>query len=360
MTSPPPFRIGLVEDDPQIQRFLRTALEAHGYELLLAGSVSEGLQLAALRQPAMMIIDLGLPDASGLTLIRRLREWFERPILVLSARHLESDKVGALDLGADDYLTKPFGIGELLARIRVAERHLQRAEGGRPEARIDLGKVQIDLGAHRVLRDGSDVHLTPIEFELLATLARNRGKVLTHRQLLKEVWGPAHVESPQYLRTFMRSLRSKVEMDPSRPQLLLTEVGVGYRCTDEVPAPADPPTVPRSALRRGRDGSPARPWWQSMSLLSGAPIRYIGPAADRQPPLRAEDDEGTPRRHRAPHPPMVDPGRDLHAGLGGGRRRAGIRGHRLAVRSHRGRARAAAMDGRPGAAGQRGDGACGG
>lgn len=233
MTAAPSFRIGLVEDDPQIQRFLRTALEAHGYELLVAGSVAEGLQLAALRQPSMMIVDLGLPDASGLTLIARLREWYERPILVLSARQLESDKVGALDLGADDYLAKPFGIGELLARIRVAERHVQRSAVAGTESCIDIGPLRIDLAAHRVLRDGIDVHLTPIEFNLLALLARHRGKVLTHRQLLKDVWGPAHLESPQYLRTFMRSLRAKIEADPARPRLLITEVGVGYRCVDE-------------------------------------------------------------------------------------------------------------------------------
>jgi two-component system KDP operon response regulator KdpE len=222
----------LVEDDPQIQRFLATALEAHGYELLVADTGAEGLRMAALRQPGIVVVDLGLPDISGLEVIRRLREWYQRPILVLSARQHESDKVAALDLGADDYLTKPFGIGELLARLRVAARHLHQAAGAQVEARIELGPLLVDLEARRVSRDGKDLHLTPIEYKLLSTLARHRGKVLTHRQLLREVWGPAHVESPQYLRTFMRTLRGKIEPDPTRPQLLRTDVGVGYRLVD--------------------------------------------------------------------------------------------------------------------------------
>jgi len=222
----------LVEDDPQIQRFLATALDAHGYSLLIAGTGNEGLQLAATRQPDILIVDLGLPDISGLDVIRRAREWFSQPIIVLSARDKETDKVAALDLGADDYLTKPFGIGELLARLRVAERHLS-GRNAPDSARIDLGNIAIDLAAHRVQRDGADIHLTPIEYQLLTTLARHRGKVLTHRQLLREVWGAAHVESPQYLRIYMRALRRKIEPDPTRPRLLLTEVGVGYRLADE-------------------------------------------------------------------------------------------------------------------------------
>ena len=224
--------IVLVEDDPQIQRFLTTALGAHGYELVGAATGAEGLRLAALRQPGLVIVDLGLPDLGGLDVIARLREWYERPILVLSARARENDKVAALDLGADDYLTKPFGIGELLARIRVAERHLQRANGAKAESRIEIGALAIDLDARRVSRDGADVHLTPIEYRLLVALARHRGKVLTHRQLLREVWGAGQLESLQYLRTFMRTLRAKVEADPTRPAILLTEVGVGYRCAD--------------------------------------------------------------------------------------------------------------------------------
>jgi two-component system KDP operon response regulator KdpE len=223
----------LIEDDPQIQRFLATALEAHGYALSIAGTGNEGVQLAATRQPDILIVDLGLPDISGLDVIQRVREWYARPIIVLSARDKETDKVAALDLGADDYLTKPFGIGELLARLRVAERHLSGQAGAPADARITIGDVSLDLAAHRVQRNGADVHLTPIEFQLLATLARHRGKVMTHRQLLREVWGAAHVESPQYLRIYMRALRRKIEADPARPRLLQTEVGVGYRLVDD-------------------------------------------------------------------------------------------------------------------------------
>ena len=222
----------LIEDDPQIQRFLTTALEAHGYALRIASTGNEGLQLAALHQPDIAIVDIGLPDISGLQVIQRLREWFKQPILVLSARDRENDKVGALDLGADDYLTKPFGIGELLARLRVMERHrVGRSDAGEV-ARIEIGNILIDLAARRVLRDGHDIHLTPIEYQLLTTMAKHRGKVLTHRHLLSEVWGAAHTESPQYLRIYMRALRHKIETDPAQPRYLLTEIGVGYRLVD--------------------------------------------------------------------------------------------------------------------------------
>ena len=231
--STPRANLLLVEDDPQIQRFLTTALEAHSYNLVVASTGKEGLQLAATRQPDILIVDLGLPDMSGLEVIQRAREWYARPIIVLSARDKETDKVAALDLGADDYLTKPFGIGELLARLRVAERHLAGRDAAADGARIEIGNIAIDLAAHRVMRDGADIHLTPIEYQLLTTLARHRGKVLTHRQLLREVWGAAHVESPQYLRIYMRALRRKIETDPAQPRLLLTEVGVGYRLVDE-------------------------------------------------------------------------------------------------------------------------------
>ena len=231
--STPRANLLVIEDDPQIQRFLATALEAHGYALCEARTGNEGLALAATRQPDILIVDLGLPDISGLEVIQRVREWYARPIIVLSARDKETDKVAALDLGADDYLTKPFGIGELLARLRVAERHLSVQNGAPAEAVVRIGEVTVDLAAHRVQRSGTDIHLTPIEYQLLTTLARHRGKVLTHRQLLREVWGVAHVESPQYLRIYMRALRRKIEADPARPRWLLTEVGVGYRLADE-------------------------------------------------------------------------------------------------------------------------------
>jgi len=223
----------VIEDDPQIQRFLATALDAHGYALTSASTGNEGVQAAATRQPDIVIVDLGLPDISGLDVIQRLREWFERPIIVLSARDKETDKVAALDLGADDYLTKPFGIGELLARLRVAERHLSARSGTPGDAIVHIGDVAIDLSAHVVTRNGAELHLTPIEYQLLTTLVRHRGKVLTHRQLLREVWGAAHVESPQYLRIYMRALRQKIEADPARPRWLLTEIGVGYRLADD-------------------------------------------------------------------------------------------------------------------------------
>jgi len=231
--SGPRATVLVIEDDPQIARFLATALDAHGYALHVAANGQGGLREAALRQPDIVIVDLGLPDISGLDVIARLREWFTRSIIVLSARSRETDKVGALDLGADDYLTKPFGIGELLARLRVAERHRAKNENAEPEARIETGDLIVDLAARRVQRAGTDVHLTPIEYRLLAALARHRGKVLTHRQLLTEVWGAAHVESPHYLRIYLRALRHKIEADPAQPKHLLTEVGVGYRFADE-------------------------------------------------------------------------------------------------------------------------------
>jgi two-component system KDP operon response regulator KdpE len=223
----------VIEDDPQIQRFLAAALEAHGYAIEIAATGAEGLRLAALRQPQIAIVDLGLPDTSGLDVIARLREWYAQPILVLSARSREGDKIAALDTGADDYLTKPFGVGELLARLRVALRHVSERAAAVPAAKIEIGRLSIDLAAHRVQRDHTDIHLTPIEYKLLTALAQHRGKVLTHRHLLREVWGAAHVESPQYLRIYMRTLRRKIEIDPARPQWLLTEIGVGYRLADE-------------------------------------------------------------------------------------------------------------------------------
>ncbi len=231
MNEPSP-GIVLIEDDPQIRRFLVAALEVHGYQVHEAPTAAEGLRLVAARQPDLVILDLGLPDLGGLEVIRRLREWYARPILVLSARTREQDKVAALDLGADDYLTKPFGIDELLARLRVALRHLAGRQTGDAGGRIEAGNLVIDAAARRVTKGGTDVHLTPREYQLLLALASQRGRVLTHRQLLREVWGPAHVESTHYLRIYMRALRAKIEEDPARPRWLLTEIGVGYRFAD--------------------------------------------------------------------------------------------------------------------------------
>jgi two-component system KDP operon response regulator KdpE len=225
-------KVLVIEDDPQIQRFLAAALESHNYAPEFAGDGNEGLRLATLHQPDIVILDLGLPDISGLDLIARLRNWYTRPILVLSARSREADKVGALDLGADDYLTKPFGVPELLARLRVAERHVALRGAADEQALVQIGKLSVDRSARRVQLDGADVHLTPLEFKLLSILVQNRGKVVTHRQLLREVWGAAHVESPQYLRIYMRTLREKIEPEPAKPRYLLTEVGVGYRLVE--------------------------------------------------------------------------------------------------------------------------------
>jgi two-component system KDP operon response regulator KdpE len=223
-------KILVIEDDPQIRHFLAAALESHGYAADFAGVAAEGLRLAAARQPDIVIVDLGLPDMSGLEVIARLRKWYTRPVLVLSARSQEADKVAALDAGADDYLTKPFGVPELLARLRVAERHIAlRAVPDAEQAQVQIGRLCVDLAARHVQLDGVDVHLTPLEYRLLSTLIQHRGKVMTHRQLLREVWGTAHVESPQYLRIYMRALRAKIEPEPARPRYLLTEIGVGYR-----------------------------------------------------------------------------------------------------------------------------------
>jgi two-component system KDP operon response regulator KdpE len=231
----PSINVLVIEDDPQIRRFLAAALEAHGYAPEFADNGTEGLRLATLRLPDIVIVDLGLPDMPGLDVIARLRSWYARPILVLSARSLEADKVTALDNGADDYLTKPFGVGELLARLRVAQRHAAASAAESPATRIEIGALVIDLAALRVQRDGNDIHLTPIEYKLLTTLVRHRGKVMTHRQLLREVWGATHVESPHYLRIYLRALRHKIEPEPARPRYLLTEVGVGYRFADALP-----------------------------------------------------------------------------------------------------------------------------
>lgn len=217
----------IVEDEPQIRRFVRAALEAEQCLVHEADSAARGLVEAGTRKPDLLVLDLGLPDRDGVDLVRDLRVWSGMPILVLSARSGEQDKVAALDAGADDYLTKPFGIPELLARVRALLRRAHR--GGDAPPVISFGEVRVDLAQRSVLRAGEPVHLTPIEYRLLCLLLANAGRVLTHRQLLREVWGPSHVEHAHYLRVYMAGLRRKLEADPALPQHLRTETGVGYR-----------------------------------------------------------------------------------------------------------------------------------
>ncbi|MFZ1376158.1 MAG: response regulator [Geothrix sp.] len=221
----------LVEDEPQMRRFLRVALEGSGYRYLEAGTGQEGLALAVQHRPEAILLDLGLPDMDGLDLVTRLREWSRIPVIVISARGQETDKVGALDAGADDYLTKPFGTRELLARVRVALRHAGPEAQQEPVFVLDHWRV--DLAKRQVLVDGKEVHLTPLEYSLFTTLIRHAGKVVTHRQLLKEVWGGAAGAQPLYLRVYMTQLRHKLEAEPSRPKYLQTEPGVGYRLRTE-------------------------------------------------------------------------------------------------------------------------------
>jgi two-component system KDP operon response regulator KdpE len=221
----------LIEDEPQIRRFLRATLGSSGYRLHEATSGEDGLIEAATRQPDVVILDLGLPDIDGLQVIRRLREWSTVPIIVLSARGQEGDKVAALDAGADDYVSKPFAVGELLARLRVALRHAAVGESGEPT--FTVAGLRVDQVKRLVQMDGKDVHLTPIEYRLLTTLVRHAGRVVSQRQLLKDVWGPAHTDQAHYLRVYMGTLRRKLEQDPARPRYLLTEPGVGYRLAAE-------------------------------------------------------------------------------------------------------------------------------
>ena len=218
----------VVEDEPQSRRFVRSALEAEGWQVFEAGTLKQGLVEAGTRRPDLVVLDLGLPDGDGVDYLRDLRGWSSVPVIVLSARSDETDKIAALDAGADDYLTKPFGVGELMARVRVAlRRGLGAGDAGSPL--FQFGSVEVDRVARRVLRSGAPVHLTPIEYRLLGHLIANAGKVLTHRQLLKAVWGPAHVEQSHYLRVYMGNLRQKLEDDPAQPKHLITETAVGYR-----------------------------------------------------------------------------------------------------------------------------------
>ena len=218
----------VVEDERQIRRFVRTALEEDGCQVHEAETASRGLTEAGTRKPDLVILDLGLPDRDGVDFIRDLRSWSSVPVIVLSARSGEEDKIAALDAGADDYLTKPFGVGELRARVRalLRRRGLQGEGSGQV---VEFGAARMDLISRVVTRGGEEVRLTPIEYRLLAYLVANAGKVLTHRQLLREVWGPSHGDSPHYLRVYMGNLRKKLEADPARPRHLLTESGLGYR-----------------------------------------------------------------------------------------------------------------------------------
>lgn len=221
----------IVEDEQPIRRFLKASLSNEGYRISEAVSGEEGLRLASSQPPDLVILDLGLPDLDGQEVLKRLREWYRSPIIILSARDQEPQKIKALDGGADDYVTKPFGIGELLARMRTALRHAQRS--GPEDTTITVGDIRVDLSARLVHRKDEEVHLTPLEYKLLATLARHAGKVLTHRFLLREVWGPQDAQENHYLRVFVASLRRKLEEDPAQPRYILTEQGVGYRFAAE-------------------------------------------------------------------------------------------------------------------------------
>ena len=224
----------VIEDEPQIRRFVRSALEAEGWQVFEADTMKKGLTEAGTRQPDLLVLDLGLPDGDGLDLIRDVRGWSAVPIIVLSARVDETDKIAALDAGADDYLTKPFGVGELLARVRANLRRPRAAAAdGRSSDAVDpvfrFGDVVVDRQARLVRRSDVEVHLTPTEYRLLGVLMANAGRVLTHRQLLREVWGPSHADQSHYLRIYMGHLRQKLEADPAQPMHLLTETAVGYR-----------------------------------------------------------------------------------------------------------------------------------
>jgi two-component system KDP operon response regulator KdpE len=223
----------IVEDELPIRRFLRTSLGLEEYRLVEAETGQQAIRVAAQQPPDLIILDLGLPDVDGQDVLRQLREWLKAPIIILSARDQEKQKVTALDHGADDYLTKPFGTAELLARIRVALRHASKSGSDADSSVFTTGDLKVDLSDRRVFVKGEEVHLTPLEYKLLTTLVKHAGKVLTHRFLLNEIWGPLHARETHYLRVFMASLRRKIEADPAEPRFLLTEQGVGYRLASE-------------------------------------------------------------------------------------------------------------------------------
>lgn len=218
----------IIEDEPQMVRFLRGSLSTHAYRLVEATNAADGLAQAAARSPDVILLDLGLPDLDGLEVTRRLREWSTAPIIVISARGQDDDKIGALDAGADDYLTKPFSVGELLARIRVALRHATTL-ADKPDPVFSVGDLRVDLPKREVFVGDNEVHLTPTEYKLLQVLVQHAGRVVTHTQLLKEVWGPPHAGNTQYLRVYMAQLRQKLESNPACPRYLINEPGVGYR-----------------------------------------------------------------------------------------------------------------------------------
>ncbi|MGA7596214.1 MAG: response regulator [Gallionella sp.] len=219
----------VIEDEAQIRRFLRTSLASEGYQIVEAETGRQGLSEAATRKPDLIILDLGLPDMDGVEVVKGVRAWSSVPVIILSARAQERDKISALDAGADDYLVKPFSVGELLARIRVALRHGYSVASGDEAGVFSVDELKVDLIHRRIMVSGAEVHLTPIEYRLLTVLVKHAGKVLTHRLLLKEVWGPNYVDRAHYLRIYMGILRHKLERDPARPRFLLTEVGVGYK-----------------------------------------------------------------------------------------------------------------------------------
>jgi two-component system KDP operon response regulator KdpE len=223
-------RVLVVDDEAAILRFLKPALEANGYEIAVAGTVAEATRLIAAAAPDIVVLDLGLPDGDGKDVIRNVRAWSNVPIVVLSARDREAEKIEALDLGADDYVNKPFGVGELLARMRTAMRHHMRSKDENPV--VAVADLEIDSIRHRITRGGAEIKLTPKEFELLSFLARHAGKVLTHRQILTAVWGPAHAADTQYLRVYVGQLRQKIEAKPDDPRVIMTEPGIGYRVAD--------------------------------------------------------------------------------------------------------------------------------
>lgn len=226
--------IVVIEDDPQICRFLRTSLSVQGFQVFEADSGEKGLVAVSTRKPDLIILDLGLPRMDGIAVIHKIREWSAVPIIVLSARSQENDKITALDAGADDYLTKPFSIGELAARIRVALRHSLQLSADVITTEFQVGELRVDLSNRRVYIADHEIHLTPIEYRLLTVLIHHAGKVMTHRQLLLQVWGAAYVEQAHYVRIYMGQLRQKIEVDPTHPCYLLTEIGVGYRLLDEI------------------------------------------------------------------------------------------------------------------------------